>query len=130
MPVRVSIAFFAVVFLSSVHTSVSAQEQGEACSVPPSQELRERAKPPKKKRGMPNLSPDELREWGPIRVQAVISCEGKIVRVLIVDEIPPELAEKIHANLEGWEYRPASVDDEAIAMPFNLVLQEAPPSGR
>jgi hypothetical protein len=101
-----------------------SQEAEDKCLVPPSQGVLESAKPPKKKRGMPDLTAQELREWGPVRIQAVISCEGDVVDVRIADEIPKDLEEKIRSNLKGWRFRPASIDGEPIAMPFNLVLSD------
>jgi hypothetical protein len=117
------------VLLVGLATAASHQAAGFAnpCDEPPAKEERERAKPPKKKRGLPNLTPEELRTWGPIRIEAVISCEGKVVGAEIHDQVPPELEKKIRDNLEGWRYRPASLDGEPIAVPFHLVLQEQRP---
>ena len=118
-----------LLLLIAVVLSVQSAEEGDlACKVPPPQDVVEEAKRPKKKRGVPNLSADQLDKWGPISIRAVISCEGRVVDPQIPSKLTEDLQEKIRENLNGWRYRPAEIDGRAIAVPFTLILSDRRPS--
>ena len=126
-----AVSALALVAMAGLAVASGAAVPGEpddaACETPGSAEDLERVRPPKKKRGVAALSPEDLAEHGPVVVEAVLSCRGEIRRIRIETELPERVEQTLRKNLARWRYRPAELDGEPVAIPYRLVLSDRPP---